>query len=94
MIDERSAGACRHWRADAQELIYLAPTRRIMAVSMKVGPRGVEPSTPELLFQAPGGVGDLTADHTRFLTTLAPASPAQRSPLTVVVNWPGLLPRH
>jgi serine/threonine protein kinase len=94
LVSGTDGGTLPDWRADAQELIYLAPRRRIMAVSMKFGPRGVEPSTPQLLFQAPGEVGDSTRDHTRFLTTVAPASPAQRSPLTVVVNWPSLLPRH
>jgi serine/threonine protein kinase len=94
LVSGADGGTLPHWRADAQEIIYLAPGRRIMAVSMKFGPRGVEPSTPQLLFPAPGEVGDLTRDHTRFLTTLASASPAQRSPLTVVVNWPSVLPRH
>jgi hypothetical protein len=93
LVSTADGGILPHWRADGQELIYLAPARRIMAVPLKFGP-SVALGTPQVLFTAPGALGDATRDHTRFLMTVASTSSAQRSPLTVVVNWPSLLSRQ
>jgi Tol biopolymer transport system component len=93
LVSAADGGILPQWRADGKELIYLTPGRQIMAVSLKFGPRGVEPSTPQVLFTASGAV-DSTRDRTRFLITLPPTTNAQRSPLTVVVNWPNLVSRQ
>ena len=78
------------WRADGREIYYLSDDRKLMAVSVGVGPSfGI----PQLLFQTrvPEGV---TANRThyvpsrdgqRFLVNVASETPT--SPITVVLNW-------
>ncbi len=84
-------GAKPVWRADGDELFYLAPDRTLMAAP--VDARG-DVGRPEALFQT-SVVADLstyrsqyavTPDGRRFLfDTADPAS--ARSPITMLVNW-------
>jgi hypothetical protein len=92
-------GAEPRWRADGRELFYVSADRRLMVVPTTRGPV-FEVGKPEALFEM--NVRDLVAfylkryevtpDGQRFVVQelMARGSP---SPLTVVVNWPALLPK-
>ncbi|MBI1872997.1 MAG: hypothetical protein HYS05_03795 [Acidobacteria bacterium] len=86
-------GQYPQWRPDGQELFYVSPDYRLMAVTLKIDGDSVTTSAPRELFQLPAD--DLgwspydTIDGQRFLVRAAPQHAAQ--PLTVVVNWPALL---
>ena len=66
-----------------------------MAVSLKLGPNGVEPSAPRELFQLPlratiaGPTYQPSRDGQRFLVLTSPETSQQS--LNVIVNWPALL---
>ncbi|MEQ1757367.1 MAG: winged helix-turn-helix domain-containing protein [Vicinamibacterales bacterium] len=88
-------GAKPQWRADGRELFYLSVDRLLMAAPVdEFG----EIAKPQELFQAPV-VADLSTyrsqfvpshDGQRFLVDAAdPAS--SREPITVLVNWTGLV---
>ena len=51
------------WRADGQELFYLAPDRYVMAVPIKVG-SSLQPGTPQRLFEAPVS-SNISSSYTR-----------------------------
>jgi len=85
------------WRGDARELYYLEGTN-LMAVELKSTASGLEPGKPTKLFAAPVDPQQVrrnryvvTNDGQRFLL-VTPLGPLAR-PLTVVVNWTGLLKR-
>jgi Tol biopolymer transport system component len=93
-------GAEPRWRADGRELFYVSADRRLMAVPTTIGP-GFEAGKPDALFTM--NVRDLVfpyskrydviPDGQRFVLQelIGRGSP---SPLTVLVNWPALLPRE
>jgi len=87
-------GTQPRWRRDQKELFYLAPDRKLMAVTVKTD-RMFAPETPRALFQTTLNVGDLrqsyavAADGQRFLLN-APVESAS-PPMTIVLNWPALL---
>jgi eukaryotic-like serine/threonine-protein kinase len=82
------------WRRDGKELFYLAPDRKLMAVTVKTGAT-FEADAPRAMFQTELNVTEMrqsyavSADGNRFLlnTSLGTESP----PITVVLNWPSLL---
>jgi Tol biopolymer transport system component len=82
-------GSWPHWRGDGNELFYLAPDRKLMAVPIK---HGAADSLPRALFEtqieaytAPNRY-DVTADGQRFLVNVPVGAPVT-TPLTVVMNW-------
>jgi hypothetical protein len=85
------------WRRDGKELFYLAPDRRLMAVSVDAGPSRFDAGRPQPLFEIPPEqVGTMrhhyvvTADGQRFL--LATIAEESFSPaITVVLNWTAAL---
>ena len=87
-------GTQPRWRRDGKELFYLAPDRKLMAVTVKTGAT-FEADAPRAMFQTELNVAALrqsyavSADGNRFLlnTSLGTESP----PITVVLNWPALL---
>ena len=87
-------GTQPRWRRDGKELFFLAPDRKLMAVSVKTG-AAVESEVPRAMFQTALDTGELrqtyavSADGLRFLlnTPVDTESP----PITVVLNWPALL---
>ena len=92
-------GAQPIWRADGNELFYVAPDNTIMAVEVREGARTVEFGTPQPLFQAPiivvparqpNWTWDVSPDGQRFLLILAKADDA---PVTLVTNWQAALKR-
>jgi Tol biopolymer transport system component len=90
----QAGGSEPHWRRDGRELFYLSADRRIMAVTIADDGR---PGVARPLFRTdvlfPGSIFrmnyDVNADGTRFLVN-TPVEGAGLSPMTVVVNWPGL----
>jgi Tol biopolymer transport system component len=83
-------GFSPRWRRDGTELFYLAPGRRLMATSVKIG-AAFQAGNPVELFRVEPAVldFDVAPDGHRFLVSVAakPAGP----PITVIVNWPRLL---
>jgi len=88
-------GTQPRWRPDGRELFYLAPDGKIMAVSMR-GNATLETDAPRPMFDTPLDSGALrqtyavSPDGQRFLLQVPSASSS--STLTVLLNWPGLLP--
>jgi len=85
------------WRRDGKELFYLAPDRRLMSVTVRVGPGALDFSAPNGLFTVPPSQTqdlysyDALPDGQRFLV-LAPAGETEAPPMTVVLNWQANLP--
>ena len=86
-----AGGQYPEWGAGGRELFYVAPDNKLMAVDLAAD--AMHPSAPRALFTLPiienGYSPYSTIDGKRFLVRALPqqASP----PLTVIVNWPGLL---
>jgi Tol biopolymer transport system component len=89
-----NGGGQPRWRADGKELFYVTSDGKMMSVSIKVSAGRLEPGPPEQLFQlgfVPNLIIDqyaVTGDGKRFLV-IEPL--ARLAPITVIVNWPGLL---
>ena len=91
VLVSRGGGSAPRWRGDGNELFYLAPDGKMMAVEVKAG-QEFRAETPRALFQTSSGtiVGDVTADGKRFLLA-TPVGPSASAPFTVVVNWTAAL---
>jgi eukaryotic-like serine/threonine-protein kinase len=82
------------WRRDGKELFYLAPDRKLMAVTVKSSTT-FEVDSPRPLFQTMldpttfRQAYEVSADGNRFLMNTPIETASQ--PLTVVLNWPALL---
>jgi hypothetical protein len=88
-----NGGSRPRWRRDGQELFYLSPDRKMMAVEVKATATTVEAGRPRELFQTRAAsapfvapIYDVTADGQRFLINTAFDDPGG-PPLTVVMNW-------
>jgi eukaryotic-like serine/threonine-protein kinase len=93
-------GAEPRWRADGRELFYISADRHLMAVPTTIAPT-FDAGTPHNLFET--DVFDLMAP---FIKRYEVTPDGQRFvlqeiigrdggyPLTVVVNWPALLPKE
>jgi eukaryotic-like serine/threonine-protein kinase len=94
-----SGGMEPTWRRDGQELFYLGPDNKVMAVDVKTDSAQFEAGVPKPLFQAQliGGAGFwrnryvVSPDGQRFLMIVPAGEQTKPSPITVVVNWPALL---
>ena len=90
-----AGGAQPRWRGDSQELYYMAPDGKLMAVDVKPASDGFEHGTPHALFasraDAPTGAISWSyvpsPDGSRFLIRI-PAASAESAMLTVLANWP------
>jgi hypothetical protein len=82
------------WRGDGKEIYYLAPDGKLMAVPVSSSATTFTPGVPVPLFQAPRAAGyepyDVAPDG-RFLFTATAETPSRLSPITVVLNWWGML---
>ena len=89
-----AGGTQPRWRRNGKEMFYLAPDRKLMAVTVTAGTT-FEVGTPRPLFQttldptAFRQTYEASADGNRFLLNAIIESAAQ--PLTVVLNWPALM---
>ena len=91
-----AGGGQPRWRADGEELFYVAPDRKLMSVEVKSNGIGFERSTPQPLFTLQVNVATSgvyvyryapAADGKRFLVSTDPQSSAEAPPLNVVANW-------
>ncbi len=85
------------WREDGKELFYEAVDGSVVSVAVNPLGNRLDLSPPRTLFALPahyvGGYSyDVAPDGQRFLV-LAPYSRRPDEPLTVVVNWPALIPK-
>jgi hypothetical protein len=83
------------WRRDGTELYYIAPDRKMMAVSVKLGPP-FEPGVAVPLFDT-RVVGffpyDVSPDGRFLLYTPSEGDTPASSPVTIVLNWQAALKR-
>jgi Tol biopolymer transport system component len=90
-----SGGDQPHWRRDGKELYYIAPDKKLMAVSVKLGDT-LESGAAIPLFQtqvshfASTNRYDVTADGQRFLVN-SPVETTKEAPFTVILNWTSTL---
>jgi Tol biopolymer transport system component len=90
-----AGGTQPRWRRDGKELFYLAPDRKLMAVTVIKAGATFEVESPRVLFQTtldPAAFRQayaVSADGNRFLLNAQIDRVPQ--PLTVILNWPALL---
>jgi serine/threonine protein kinase len=89
-----NGGSQPRWRADGNELFYLGPDRKIMAVEIKEDGPNFAAGSPRLLLETraaapvfPGASSyAVTRDGQRFLL-ITPIEESSPSPITLVLNW-------
>jgi Tol biopolymer transport system component len=88
-------GTYPQWGPDGRELFYISLDDKLMTVELKMGPQGIEPSTPKELFPLVSSiyasVYEVAPDGKRILVNQRESS---SEPLEVIVNWPALLKRQ
>ena len=88
-ISTEGGGQLR-WRADGQELFYIDPSGRLMAVDVREHDGELEASPPSVLFQTQVAsvlkAYSVSADGQRFLIN-SEAAPNQPPPVVVVPDW-------
>lgn len=91
-----NGGTFPRWRGDGREILYLAGNQTIMSVTIAKSTGELDVEAPKRLFDinvgaSAGPIFDVTADGSRFIfgARLATESPS----VTVLQNWPQLLPR-
>jgi serine/threonine protein kinase/Tol biopolymer transport system component len=78
-------GTLPRWRGDGGELFYVAPDRRLMAVSVVQSGSRLETGPPRALFTLlTTTMYEPSANGQRFLVT---AVVSQASPISIVLNW-------
>jgi Tol biopolymer transport system component len=83
------------WSADGKELFYVAPDRKLMAVTVRSGGAGFARTTPQALFELRANVGygryvyryAPAPDGKRFLVSADAETSLGAQPLNVVVSW-------
>jgi Tol biopolymer transport system component len=93
-----TGGAMPRWRADGQELFYVALDNKLMAVPVKTGDV-FEAGAPMPLFETHIRTEphftqyDVSADGQRFLINTMVETVAEREPITLVLDWTATLER-
>ena len=78
-------GTLPRWRRDGRELFYVAPDRKLMAVSVTPRLATLETRAPRALFTLSTTSNyEPSSDGQRFLVT---AVVSEASPITVIMNW-------
>jgi eukaryotic-like serine/threonine-protein kinase len=92
LISGTDVASMLQWGAGGKELFYQSGDR-IMAVAMTLGGRSITHGQPREVVRYAGGPIAITRDGRRFLALSAPppAPSGPSDPLTVVVNWLGLV---
>jgi Tol biopolymer transport system component len=86
----KDGGNQARWRDDGKEIVFLGPSRSVMAVDVNGTGTAFQVGAPHLLFTAqPSGGADMAGDGKRFLLTMEPGQvqPKSAAPITVVLNW-------
>jgi Tol biopolymer transport system component len=95
----KGGGVQPRWRGDGKEIFYVSADSQLMAVEVATSPVFKVDSAPKALFRVPiwgGGLPqnvtryDVTADGKKFLVNAVP-SEGEVTPITVIMNWQGLL---
>jgi len=90
-----TGGTFPQWGPDGRELFYISPDDKLMTVGLRMGPEGIEPSTPQELFALAStlytSVYEVAPDGKRILVNQREQN---SEPLEVIVNWPALLKRR
>jgi len=92
------------WRVDGKELFYLNRERQITAVRIS-SESTLETAQPIKLFDTPvnarpaSGIGSsaqyaVTPDGQQFILNVLADTPAQDSPIHIIINWPEMLRRR
>jgi eukaryotic-like serine/threonine-protein kinase len=93
----RAGGDLPRWRGDGNEIFYVAPGNKLMAVTVNGRGANFNVGVPQRLFDLnPGGVGyfyDVTSDGQRFLALTRQEQPRSVTPITLVMNWATRLKR-
>jgi Tol biopolymer transport system component len=95
----QGGGRWPRWRSDGQELVFLSPDEMLMSAAIRVTPETVTVDGVKPLFKVrlrpqvrlDAYPYDMTADAQRFLVNSFVEERNASSPMTLVVNWPGLL---
>ncbi|MBK7394179.1 MAG: protein kinase [Chloracidobacterium sp.] len=97
-------GVQPRWRRDGRELYFVAPDGSLMSVTVEETGGVLKVGTPKALFKTtilPGsGIGtrasyDATRDGSRFFVTEQKKDPvADTQPVTVLVNWQGIVTKR
>jgi serine/threonine protein kinase len=96
----RDGGSEPRWRGDGQELFFLSTSQEVMSVPIP-GANALAAGAPRALFQARVPLANnvyrsnytVSRDGQRFLVNTS-ATAGGIEPLTVIVNWPALLPKQ
>jgi eukaryotic-like serine/threonine-protein kinase len=89
-----SGGRRPVWSRDGRELFYVGADGKLMAVEVKAASK-LEAGAPKPLFDTRLGAGggfDISPDGRRFLLANS-LEEADRTPMTIIVNWNGELKR-
>src|SRR5262249_31359046 len=89
-----AGGTAPRWRADGQELFFLAPDGKLMAAAVRASGSAFDAGAPTAPFQTRVVVGGnanrapqyAVARDGRFLFNV-PAETSPPAPITVIVNW-------
>jgi Tol biopolymer transport system component len=88
-----ATGAGGIWRADGQELYYVALDGTMMAVAVSTAPTFSVNGPPQPLFKLPAATVffDVSRDGQRFLVPIAESAGASAPPYRVMLNWTATL---
>jgi Tol biopolymer transport system component len=84
-------GGLPRWASNGGELFYITDDGRMMVAQIRAGADGLEPGTPQSLFQTrpvpkTWNLYDVSPDGQRFLFNM-PLEWTSANPITVVTNW-------
>lgn len=92
-LPAREGGTQPIWRRDGKELFYVAPDRKIVAVTVARKGEGLEFAKPVALFETRITDGyvqyDVSADGQRFIVNSNLLYPTER--VNIITNWTALL---
>ena len=81
------------WSRDVKELFYLAKDATLTVASLKEEKSGLQIDRTTSLFKVKPSEFDVSPDGNRILI-YRPSENTKRSTITLITNWPALLPKH
>ncbi len=88
-----NGGFWPQWRADGREIFYQTQNNRLMSVDIEYVRGSIAIGQERELFtHAAGSDFDVSADGERFLVVHEEGQ--VNEPLTMIINWPGLVPER
>jgi Tol biopolymer transport system component len=86
----RDGGMFPKWGADGKQLFFLTPDFTLMCATVDTTKRFTS-SLPQKLFSIGSSAYAVNKDGKRFLVLVPVASDGTTEPITIVLNWPGLI---